>query len=68
MRNLLDQLVSNIITHEILKPLILPINKIIKRVVVDAYVYHKYYRSRCNLDMGAQRLMFERKPPHQLEL
>ena len=47
MRNLLDQLVSNIITHEILKPLILPINKIIKRVVVDTYVYHKYCRSSC---------------------
>jgi len=41
MRNLLDQLVSNIITHKILNPLILPINKIIKRVVVDTYVYHK---------------------------
>jgi len=39
MRNLLDQLVSNIVTHEILNPLILPINKIIKRVVVDTYVY-----------------------------
>jgi len=58
MRNLLDQIVSNIITHEILNPFILPIHKIIKRVVVDAYVYHKYYRSCCNLDIGAQRLMF----------
>jgi len=58
MRNVLEHLVSNIITHEILNPLILPTHKIIKRVVVDAYVYHKYYRSRCNLDMGAQRLMF----------
>ena len=58
MRNLLDQLVSNIVTHEILTPLILPIHNIIKRVVVDAYVYDKYYTSRCNLDIGAQRLIF----------
>jgi len=58
MRNLLDQLVSNVTTHEILNPLILPIHKIIKMMVVDAYFYHKYYRSRCNLDIGAQRLMF----------
>jgi len=58
MRNLLDQLVSNIITHEILNPLILPIHKIIKRVVVDAYVYYKYYRPHCNLDIVAQRLTF----------
>jgi len=40
------------------QPLILPVHKIIERVVVDAYVYHKYYGSRCNLDIGAQRLMF----------
>ena len=38
MRNVVDQLVSKINTHEILNPLILPINKIIKRVVVDTYV------------------------------
>jgi hypothetical protein len=25
----------------------LPIPKDFKRVVVDTYVYHKYYRSRC---------------------
>ena len=37
---------SNIATHEIFNPLILPVHKIIERVVVDAYVYHKYCKSR----------------------
>jgi hypothetical protein len=37
-------------------------------VVVDAYVYHKYCRSHCvNLEIGAQRLVLERKSLHQLE-
>ena len=36
---------SNIATHKIFNPLILPVHKIVERVVVDAYVYHKYYKS-----------------------
>ena len=36
---------SNIATHEIFNPLVLHIHKIIERVVVDAYVYHKYCKS-----------------------
>ena len=63
MRNLLDQLVSNIITHEILNPLILPFNKIIKRVVKDTYVYHKYCRSRCG--EYTLRVVLEGKPLRQ---
>jgi hypothetical protein len=60
---------SNIATHEIFNPLILPIHKDFERVVVDAYVYHKYCRSRCvNLEIGTQRLMLEGKPLHQLEV
>ena len=55
-------------THEIFNPLILPIHKKIERVVVDAYVYYKYYRSHCvNLEIGTQRLVLEGKPLHQLE-
>ena len=37
---------SNIATHKIFNPLILPVHKIVERVVVDAYVYHKYCKSR----------------------
>jgi hypothetical protein len=37
---------SNIATHEILNPLMLHVHKIVERVVVDAYVYHKYCKSR----------------------
>ena len=37
---------SNIATHEIFNPLVLHVHKIVERVVVDAYVYHKYYKSR----------------------
>ena len=33
---------SNIVTHEIFNPLILSVHKNFERVVVDAYVYHKY--------------------------
>ena len=40
---------SNATTHEIFNPLILPVHKIFKRVVVDAYVYHKYCKSHCVL-------------------
>ena len=59
---------SNIATHEIFNPLILPVHKNFERVVVDAYVYHKYYRSRCvNLEIDTQRLVLEGKPLHQLE-
>jgi hypothetical protein len=44
---------SNIATHEIFNPLILPVHKDFKRVVVDAYVYHKYCKSQCeNLELG----------------
>ena len=34
------------IAHEIFNPLILPVHKDFERMVVDAYVYHKYYKSR----------------------
>jgi hypothetical protein len=55
-------------THEIFNPLILSVTKDFKRVVVDAYVYHKYYRSRSvNLEIGTRRLVSEGKPLHQLE-
>jgi hypothetical protein len=36
---------SNISTHEIFNPLILPIHKDFERVVVDVYIYHKYCKS-----------------------
>ena len=36
----------NIATHEIFNPVILPIHKDFERVVVDAYVYHKYCKYR----------------------
>ena len=36
---------SNIATHEIFNPLLLPIHKDFERVVVDASVYHKYCKS-----------------------
>ena len=36
---------SNIATHEIFNPLILSVHKEFERVVVDAYVYHKYCKS-----------------------
>jgi hypothetical protein len=38
---------SNPITFKISKPLILSVCKNSKRVVVDAYVYHKYCKSHC---------------------
>ena len=58
---------SNIATHKIFNPLIL-VHQDYERVVVDAYVYHKYCRSRCvNLEIGTQRLVLEGKPLHQLE-
>ena len=40
---------SNIATHEIFNPLILPVHKDFERVVADAFVYHKYCRSHCML-------------------
>ena len=40
---------SNITTHEIFNALILPIHKNFERVVVDAFVYHKYCKSHCVL-------------------
>ena len=36
---------TNIATHEIFNPLILSIHKDFERVVIDAYVYHKYCKS-----------------------
>jgi hypothetical protein len=36
---------SNITAHEIFNPLILPVHKDFERVIVDAYVYHKYCKS-----------------------
>jgi len=36
---------SNITTHEIFNPLILLVHKNFERVVVDAFVYHKYCKS-----------------------
>jgi len=36
---------SNISTHEIFNPLILPVYKDFERVVVDVFVYHKYCKS-----------------------
>ena len=36
---------SNIATHEIFNRLMLPVHKDFERVVVDAYVYHKYCKS-----------------------
>ena len=40
---------SNITRHEIINPLELLVHKIFERVVVDAFVYHKYCRSHCML-------------------
>ena len=37
---------SNIATHEIFNPLMLLVHKDFERVVVDAYVYHEYCKSR----------------------
>jgi hypothetical protein len=42
----------NLPTFKISNPLTLSIYKKFKRVVVDAYVYHKYCRSRCALKVG----------------
>jgi hypothetical protein len=44
---------SNIVTHKIFNHLILSAAKIFEKVVVDAYVYHKYCKSHCeNLEIG----------------
>ena len=37
---------SNIATHEIFNRLMLLVHKDFERVVVDTYVYHKYWKSR----------------------
>ena len=59
---------SNIATHKIFIPLILPVHKDFERVVVDVYVYHKYCKSHCmNFEIGTQRLVMEGKPIHQLK-
>jgi hypothetical protein len=42
-----------------------------ERVVIDTYVYHKYCKSHCvvnmNLEIDTQRLVLKEKPLHQLE-
>jgi hypothetical protein len=44
---------SKIVIHEISTPSCFLFIKNFKRVVVDAYVYHKYYKSCCvNLEIG----------------
>ena len=59
---------SNITIHEIFNPLILLVHKDFERVIIDAYVYHKYCRSCCvNLEIGTQRLILVGKSLHQLE-
>jgi hypothetical protein len=40
---------SNITTHRIFNPLMLLVHKNFERVVVDAFVYHKYCKSHCVL-------------------
>ena len=40
---------SNIATHEIFNPLMLPVHKDFERVVTNAFIYHKYCRSHCML-------------------
>ena len=37
---------SNITAHKVFNPLILSVPRDFERVVVDAYVYHKYCKSR----------------------
>jgi hypothetical protein len=49
---------SNIAPHDIFNPLMLPIPKDFERVVVDAYVYHKYCRS--------DKYLLEGKPLHHI--
>jgi hypothetical protein len=39
---------SNLTTFEISNPLILSSYKNFKKVIIDAYIYHKYYRSCCD--------------------
>ena len=56
---------SNIAAHEVFNPLILSVPKFFEKVVVDAYVYHKYCKSRCeNLEIGTQRFVLDGKPLH----
>ena len=59
---------SNITIHEIFNLLIIHVHKNFERVVVDAYVYHKYCRSHyVSLEIGTQRLVLEGKPLHEFE-
>jgi hypothetical protein len=56
-------------TTQDFNPLILSVPNDFERVVVDAYVYHKYCRSHCvNLEIDIRRLVSEGKPLHQLEV
>jgi hypothetical protein len=53
------------ILHKIFNSLILPVPKNFERVVVDAYIYHKYCRSyRENLEIGIQRMVLIGEPCH----
>jgi hypothetical protein len=55
--------------HEIFNPLMLSVHKDFERVVINAYVYHKYCRSRCvNLEIDTRRLVLEGKPLHQFKV
>jgi hypothetical protein len=59
---------TNIATHEIFNPLILFVPKHFKNVVVDAYVYHKYYKSRWHESWDRYtKVGVGEKPLHQLE-
>jgi hypothetical protein len=49
-RNSID--LSNLPTFEISNPLILSSYKNFKRVVIDTYVYYKYFRSCCAFKVG----------------
>ena len=68
MRNFLNQLVSPTLPHEIFNPLMLPVHKIVERVVVDAmFITNIANLVGINLEIGTQRLVLEGKPLHQLE-
>jgi hypothetical protein len=53
------------ILRKIFNSIILPVPKNFERAVVDAYIYHKYCRSRReNLEIGIQRMVLIGKPCH----
>jgi len=57
------------ITHKIYNPFMLPVPKIFVGLVVDAFVYHKYCKSRScfgmSLEASPRRLVLKGKPLHQ---